>query len=370
MMAANRTRTSLRRRAILATAITVIGLAGSGKAFADPDLVDLQVVDRDTGQPLQVWRHHGRLFIAGEPGERYSLRLTNHTEGRMLVVLSVDGVNVFTGETAGYDQRGYVLYAHQSYDVNGWRKSTTEIAAFAFAPLPQSYAARTGRPADVGVIGMAVFQEKVAPPVPAVVAPPTPAAGVRGSAPAPAPTFPEQVLPPPLPIPPTKVDRPRYQLPVAPTPVPTPPPSPAPPLPIPPAKVDQPKYRGPVVPAAVPQPPADVPAPPPLPIPPARAPAAAPAAATPSQPVVLARQLPDEKLGTAHGEREQSVINLVKFERATPYPQSVQQIEYDTFANLVASGVIPPGARAEHRPRPFPSNPNGQGFVPDPPREP
>jgi hypothetical protein len=62
---------------------------------------------------------------------------------------------------------------------------------------------------------------------------------------------------------------------------------------------------------------------------------------------------------------------MVSFERATPYPQSIRQIEYDTYANLVARGVIPPWAHAEpHRPRPFPSNPNGQGFVPDPPREP
>jgi hypothetical protein len=350
MTSANRPKTSLRRRAALATAVAVIGLVGAAKAFADPDLVDMQVVDRDTGQPLRVWRHHGRLFIAGEPGERYSLRVTNHTDGRLLVVLSVDGVNIFTGETAGYDQRGYVLYAYQSYDINGWRKSTTEVATFSFAPLPQSYAARTGRPSDVGVIGMAVFTEKAAPPVPAVAALATPPRPI---------TLAPEAPPPPPPPPPPPAD------------VPAPPP-----LPIPPAKLDQPKYQGPVAPVAVPTPPpppADVPAPPPLPIPPARVDQPkyqVPAAAAPSQSVVVARRPPDEKLGTAHGERERSVVNIVKFERATPYPQSVQQIEYDTWANLVASGVIPSWANAEHRPRPFPSHPDGNGFVPDPPREP
>jgi hypothetical protein len=74
-------------------------------------------------------------------------------------------------------------------------------------------------------------------------------------------------------------------------------------------------------------------------------------------------------LGTAHGAREWSQVRTVRFERATPYPQSVRQIEYDTYAHLVALGVIPRWRYQEHRPRPFPLNPDGQGFVPDPPPE-
>ncbi|MDQ2859684.1 MAG: hypothetical protein M3T55_02950 [Pseudomonadota bacterium] len=171
MTAVNRTRTPLRRRLALAMAIAAIGGAGVANARPDPDLVDLKVVDRETGQELQAWRHHGRLFVAGEPGARYGLRVTNHTDGRVLVVMSVDGINVVTGATASYDQGGYVLGPHGSYEVTGWRKSYTEVAAFAFAPLPQSYAARTGRPGDVGVIGMAVFAEKAPLPAPVLEAP-------------------------------------------------------------------------------------------------------------------------------------------------------------------------------------------------------
>ena len=86
----------------------------------------------------------------------------------MLVVLSVDGVNVIAGESADWLQSGYVPDPGRSLDINGWRKSGTEIAAFEFAPIERSYAALTGRPADVGVIGMAVFRERpTAPPAPA-----------------------------------------------------------------------------------------------------------------------------------------------------------------------------------------------------------
>ena len=76
----------------------------------------------------------------------------------------------------------------------------------------------------------------------------------------------------------------------------------------------------------------------------------------------------EEKLGTGHGAREWSVVNIVAFERATAYPQFTRQLEYDTYANLVRSGVIPsPAAAPARRPRPFPSNPDGEGYVPDPP---
>ena len=66
--------TRLRRRAVLAMAVSAFGLAGGASAQAYGDLVDLSVVDRDTGQPMRVWRHDGRLFVAGRPGARYGLR--------------------------------------------------------------------------------------------------------------------------------------------------------------------------------------------------------------------------------------------------------------------------------------------------------
>src|SRR5580693_5668784 len=172
MTAGQSTRPARRRRTVLAAAIAMVALAGAASAHADTDPVDLKVVDRDTGQPLQLWRHDGRLFVAGAPGDRYGLRATNHTDGRVLVVMSVDGVNILSGETAGYNQRGYIFGPHQSYDLLGWRKTLTEVADFTFARLPQSYAALTGRPANVGVIGIAVFNEKVEPVADLPAAPP------------------------------------------------------------------------------------------------------------------------------------------------------------------------------------------------------
>jgi hypothetical protein len=288
-----------RRGAILA-AVLLIGIGHATAALAWSEPVGLRVVDRDTGRVLPVWRHDGRLYVAGEPGARYGLRVTNHSEGRVLVVMSVDGVNILTGETASWDERGYVLGPHQTYDVNGWRKSLSEVADFTFAPLPQSYAARTGRPDDVGVIGLAVFAER-------------------------------EYAPPP---------------PVAPA--------------APPRLFFNPATRSP---AAPPPPPAPVAAQ-------ARAAPAPTLAAGAERRMEGEASLPEEKLGTAHGAREWSATNVVAFERATPYPQCVLKIDYDSYDNLVASGVIHPTWGMEHQPRAFPGSPDGGGFVPDPPDEP
>jgi hypothetical protein len=96
---------------------------------------------------LPVHRHRGELYVAGEPGHEYEIRLRSREHGRVLAVTSVDGVNVVSGETAATSQGGYVL--------DGWRKNLDEVAAFYFTRLRNSYAARTGRPDHVGVIGIA-----------------------------------------------------------------------------------------------------------------------------------------------------------------------------------------------------------------------
>ena len=193
------------RAGLFLTAALGLGLTGfSGIARADP--VDLTIIDRDTGQPLQVWRHDGRLFVAGQPGSGYCLRVTNHTARRVEAVLSVDGVNIYTGQTAGYGQGGYVFNPYESYSQCGWRKSLNEIAAFSFTALPDSYAARTGRPAEVGVVGMAVFYEKVEPPAPAAAPSGRVFMGSSGAgAPrdaSPPPVMQREVAPPPEPGPP------------------------------------------------------------------------------------------------------------------------------------------------------------------------
>jgi hypothetical protein len=123
-------------------------------------LADVEVYDRTAGRFLPVHEHEGRLYIAGEPRHQYELRIRNRSGARVLAVASVDGVNVVSGQTAAEHQSGYVVDAHDSVRIDGWRKSLDEVATFYFTRLKDSYAARTGRPHDVGVIGVALFRER------------------------------------------------------------------------------------------------------------------------------------------------------------------------------------------------------------------
>jgi len=298
------------RRRLLATCglAVLLNLGCAGAARADARLVQVDVIDRDDGRPLHVWRDHGRPVVAGRPGARYSLRLVNTTGARVLAVVAIDGVNVISGETASTGQGGYVLEPWQRAEITGWRKSDSEVAAFEFTALPDSYAARTGRPQDVGVIGVAVFRE----------APQVEVSGLR------------PVRPPWRPLPVPRIEERTEEAAKAATGAPA---------------------------AAAAAGPGE-----------ARDAVAADRARAPASPESrMAAPQPAERLGTGHGERETSVARRTTFERATPQPEQRVEIRYDSVDNLAAAGIIPPPRTAwTPPPHAFPGDPPRQ-YVPDPP---
>ena len=151
-----------------------------GEALALGGLADLTVYDRTEARRLPVYWHQGRAYVVGKPGNEYQIAVRSRLGEDLLAVVSVDGVNVITGETANPAQSGYVLGARASLDIQGWRKSLSQTAAFYFTALPDSYAARTGRPDDVGVIGVALFRRKAVQPVAPIA--PEPAAKANSDA--------------------------------------------------------------------------------------------------------------------------------------------------------------------------------------------
>ncbi len=288
---------STRRLFLTALATAALSACAAPPAQAVGSLVDLQIVDRSRGETLPTWRHRGASWVAGRPGDRYAVRLTNRSPSRVLVVLSVDGVNAVSGDTAAVGQTGYVLGPYQSAEITGWRKSFTEAAAFYFTALPDSYAARTGRPDNVGVIGAAVFRERVALPAQRPFEPQPPVASR---------SYDDKAQPQP-------------------------------------ERRAQGEASGRVDAAA------DAAA--------SERSNAAPAASPPS---MRERDVAKaDKLGTGHGEREYSPTTQTAFERASTTPAEIVQVRYDSYANLVASGVIG-RAPVYAMPDPFPR------FAPDP----
>ena len=295
-------------RKVLFTAVVAATAAASMNAAAIGRLADVTVIDRSTGETLPVYNYRGEYWVAGTPGAKYSIAVANAVGSRVLAVMSVDGVNVLNGQTASVDQTGYVFNAGQRYEVTGWRKSNQEVAAFEFVASPSSYAERTGRPANVGVIGVAVFKERGYQP-PVSVAPPW--------------------SPPPY----------RYGA-----------------NGIPEARKHAPAEAGAADSASAPPVPA-----------PSSAQGAAASGYAGGEMAKRAEARPDmrEKLGTGHGEREWSQVSHTNFDRAQSSPNETIRIRYDSRENLISMGVIREQRPWHRTPNAFPES---LGFVPDPPR--
>lgn len=156
-------------RPVLSLLAVLALLACAGGASAVGTLAEVRLVDRASGRELPVVRHAGRRYVAGRPGAEFAIAIRNLAGEDLLAVTAVDGVNVVSGRTATTSQGGYVLAPGERLVIGGWRKSLDETAAFYFTRLDDSYAARTGRPEDVGVVGVALFRRRVPDPPPAAL---------------------------------------------------------------------------------------------------------------------------------------------------------------------------------------------------------
>lgn len=118
----------------------------------------ISIVD-EFGRPLPAMSIGGRIYIVGEAGRRYSIQVRNNGPRRFEIVASVDGLDVMDGREASFAKRGYIAGPYQSFNIDGFRTSEAQVAAFRFGSVRNSYAARTGSARNVGVIGVALFSE-------------------------------------------------------------------------------------------------------------------------------------------------------------------------------------------------------------------
>ena len=113
-----------------------------------------------SGNALEATKVGDRTFVVGQAGQRYSIVIENHTAHRFEAVGTVDGLDLINGKAGTFDNRGYVLLPFATLTIDGFRTSTSTVAAFRFATVADSYAAQTGSARNVGVIGIAFFSER------------------------------------------------------------------------------------------------------------------------------------------------------------------------------------------------------------------
>lgn len=116
---------------------------------------------KDNGAVWPIYRVNDITRLEGEDGERYILEYRNYSKTNTYeIIATVDGLDVLNGQTGSFGNRGYVLSPRKTVRIEGFRKSTSEVAAFRFSSVADSYAANSaaGSPANAGVIGTAVFE--------------------------------------------------------------------------------------------------------------------------------------------------------------------------------------------------------------------
>jgi len=112
------------------------------------------------GAPARTFERGGETYVLGAMGARYTLRVVNHSGRRVEAVVSVDGRDVIDGKPAELRRRGYIVDPHDTLVIDGFRTSDSDVAAFRFGRVADSYAARTSGDRNVGVVGLATFSER------------------------------------------------------------------------------------------------------------------------------------------------------------------------------------------------------------------
>jgi hypothetical protein len=106
----------------------------------------------------------GRIWIEARPGSSFSLKVSNNSYGRILAVVSVDGLNVIDGKHEDpWCAKGYIVNSFSNINIPGWKINSCNVREFYFTiDENQSYSRKIGADErNIGVIGAAIFTEKL-----------------------------------------------------------------------------------------------------------------------------------------------------------------------------------------------------------------
>ncbi len=109
--------------------------------------------------PYERYEAGAKRIVVGRPGSSYEIFLSNQTKHAVEVVASVDSLDVMDGKAASLIKRGYIIPAKTALTIEGFRTNARTVRRFVFGSVDASAAAKAGRARNVGVIGLAVYDE-------------------------------------------------------------------------------------------------------------------------------------------------------------------------------------------------------------------
>lgn len=148
---------------ILASTVLGTGTQNSPDRVIKPyPNFDLEVLVN--GRPLTEYYARGRTYIEALQGAEYELRVRNGSADRVAVALSVDGLNTIDARhTSAWNASKWVIEPYQTITISGWQMSSERARRFYFTNERDSYGAKLGQTANLGVISAVFFRERSRP---------------------------------------------------------------------------------------------------------------------------------------------------------------------------------------------------------------
>ena len=116
------------------------------------------------GRPLTEYYARGRTYVEALQGAEYELRVRNDSSDRVAVALSVDGLNTIDARhTSAWNASKWVIEPYQTITISGWQMSSERARRFYFTNERDSYGAKLGQTANLGVISAVFFRERNRP---------------------------------------------------------------------------------------------------------------------------------------------------------------------------------------------------------------
>ena len=164
---------------LTAVAGTLLRLPTSADATAPPASVESQEMRQSRyysefelnvlvdGRRVPEYQVRDKTYIEALRGAEYELQIRNPLPERVAVALSVDGLNsIDARHTSAWNASKWVIEPYGTITIGGWQMSSERARRFYFTNENDSYAAKLGQTANVGVISAVFFRERNRYPVP------------------------------------------------------------------------------------------------------------------------------------------------------------------------------------------------------------
>src|SRR5437763_10837037 len=153
--------------------------AGEIESMAEPAVTEngFSVEVIIDGRSAMEYAARGRHYIEALENAEYELRIHNPSGSRGAVALAVDGLNsIDARHTSAWDAHKWVIEPYGTINVRGWQMSSESARRFYFTTERDSYAAKLGQAANLGLLSAVFFRERA----PVTILRATPAEPKRG----------------------------------------------------------------------------------------------------------------------------------------------------------------------------------------------